>query len=48
MFIVKFVRLPNLVSNMQYLYPCDDSLKNLMSKMTIQEPTFDRMIVVYR
>ncbi|AQK39744.1 aminopeptidase [Zea mays] len=24
------------------------SLKNLMSKMTIQEPTFDRMIVVYR
>ncbi|RLM98736.1 hypothetical protein C2845_PM06G28690 [Panicum miliaceum] len=24
------------------------SMKNLMSKMTIQEPTFDRMIVVYR
>ncbi|VAI14595.1 unnamed protein product [Triticum turgidum subsp. durum] len=24
------------------------SIKNLMSKMTIQEPTFDRMIVVYR
>ncbi|KAG2629292.1 hypothetical protein PVAP13_3KG436400 [Panicum virgatum] len=24
------------------------SLKNMMSKMTIQEPTFDRMIVVYR
>jgi hypothetical protein len=23
-------------------------MKNLMSKMTIQEPTFDRMIVVYR
>lgn len=24
------------------------SVRNLMSKMTIQEPTFDRMIVVYR
>uniref|UniRef100_A0A0E0MMC9 Aminopeptidase n=1 Tax=Oryza punctata TaxID=4537 RepID=A0A0E0MMC9_ORYPU len=24
------------------------SMRNLMSKMTIQEPTFDRMIVVYR
>ncbi|KAL5205788.1 hypothetical protein ABZP36_033997 [Zizania latifolia] len=24
------------------------SIRNLMSKMTIQEPTFDRMIVVYR
>ena len=48
MFLVKIFILPNLVSNMQYLYPCDDSLKNLMSKMTIQEPTFDRMIVVYR
>ena len=25
-----------------------NSIKNLMHKMTIQEPTFDRMIVVYR
>uniref|UniRef100_A0A0A9CI76 Uncharacterized protein n=1 Tax=Arundo donax TaxID=35708 RepID=A0A0A9CI76_ARUDO len=24
------------------------SMKNLLSKMTIQEPTFDRIIVVYR
>lgn len=36
----------NLLSKMQFFF--HDSLKNLMSKMTIQEPTFDRMIVVYR
>lgn len=32
---------------MHYLFWWD-SVRNLMSKMTIQEPTFDRMIVVYR
>jgi len=25
-----------------------DSIKNLLRKMTIQEPTFERIIVVYR
>lgn len=44
----KILYLPNLCSDKHYSYPFDDSLKNLMSKMTIQEPTFDRMIVVYR
>ncbi|GER33085.1 hypothetical protein STAS_09182 [Striga asiatica] len=27
---------------------CSSSLRNLLSKLTIQEPTFDRIIVVYR
>ena len=34
--------------NLKNRYVLLDSIKNLMSKMTIQEPTFDRMIVVYR
>uniref|UniRef100_A0A453K4G4 Uncharacterized protein n=1 Tax=Aegilops tauschii subsp. strangulata TaxID=200361 RepID=A0A453K4G4_AEGTS len=34
--------------NLKKRYVLLDSIKNLMSKMTIQEPTFDRMIVVYR
>ena len=30
------------------LLPCSSSVSNLLSKTTIQEPTFDRIIVVYR
>jgi hypothetical protein len=45
--LVKFGRVQSGVILMKSYLFCN-SLKNLTHKMTIQEPTFDRMIVVYR
>jgi hypothetical protein len=50
-FIGLFVNL-TFKLQLQLFYCCCcynfDSMKNLLGKLTIQEPTFDRMIVVYR
>lgn len=44
---IKFGRVQSdIFFTKSYLFR--NSIKNLMHKMTIQEPTFDRMIVVYR